>query len=172
MTKEIQLPESLDAETAADVLRDYARHEEPTINETETLDALRQEIEEFKAAFAAILAEESPQSAETLARQDADALTEPFRDDEGAIDVDTLRQTPQTGAGGGTDTGGGTGGGDPAGFDPDALSLEDRDRLQLMRRKHKSFKKRGVDKSVDALESEMTDIAGVDDMDDIDWEVL
>lgn len=170
MTKEIQLPEGLDAEEAADVLRAYARHEEPTINETETLETLRSEIEEFKEAFAAVLSEQSPQSAETLARQDADALTEPFRDDEGDIDVDTLRQDPQTGSGGGgADNDGGDGG---DGFDPDALSLEDRDKLQLLRRKHKSFAKRGVDKTVDSLEAEMAEVAGVDEMDEIDWEVL
>lgn len=168
---EIRLPEGLDVETATDVLREFARVDgEPTIVSESTLDSLREEINEAKEAFAAVLAEESPQSADTLARQDMDALTEPFRDEEtGDIDVDTLRQTPETG-----DTGADAGdGGDADGSTSiDALSLDDRQELQRLKKKRNAFEKRGIDTRVDALEAEMAALAGVDDASEIDWEDL
>jgi len=173
---QIRLPEGLDADTAADVLREYARTDDAQIVDHDTLSKLREEITEAKEAFAAVIAEQSPQSADTLARQDMDALTEPFRDDEGAIDVDTLQQTPETQSGGtGTGTGSGHGDGDGdggSGFNADSLSLSDEKRLKRLGKKRKSFEKRGIDSRVDALEAEMCDIAGTDDYDVLEREVL
>lgn len=94
----IELPEGMDVGTARDVLREFGTTEDAQVVSEDTLESLRDEISEAKEAFAALLAEESPQSAETLSRQDMDALTEPFRDEEGEIDVDTLQQTSETGA--------------------------------------------------------------------------
>lgn len=167
--KEIQLPDGLDAETAADVLRRYAATDDAQIVDNDTLSQLRAEIAEAKEAFAAVIAEQSPQSAETLARQDMDALTEPFRDDDGAIDVDTLQQRPET-QNGGTTTGTGTDA--PEGFNVEALSLSDRRDLETLRMKRNTFRNRGIDSRADALESEMKDLAGVEDVDDIEWEAL
>lgn len=166
--KEIHLPAGLDPDTAADVLQEYARYDEPTMNEADTLEALRDEVAEAKEAFAAVLAEQSPQSADTLSRQDMDALTEPFRDDEGAIDVDTLQQQPETQSTTGTDSDDG----DTEGFQPDALSLSDREELRRLKMKRTSFANRGMGGRVDTLNAEIRDLAGVDDADDIDWEAL
>lgn len=165
----LRLPEGLDAETAADVLREYARTDDAQIIDQDTLERLQQEVSEAKEAFAAVIAEQSPQSADTLARQDMDALTEPFRDDDGAIDVDTLQQTPETQSGGSKASDAGTG---TDGFNPEALSLSERETLQRNRMKHTTFTNRGMDKRAGQIEAEMEALAGVDDIDDIDWEVL
>jgi hypothetical protein len=165
-----------DPSEAIDVLRDYHSREEPTIIDSDTLETLRDEVAEAKEAFAAVIAEQSPQSADALARQDMAGLTEPFRDDDGDIDVDTLQQTPETQSGGGDPTpdneggDGGTGGSD--GFDPDALSLSEREELQRLHKKRSSFEKRGVDSRVDATEAQMADIADVEDYDEIEMEAL
>lgn len=159
----IRLPEGLDAETAADVLREYAGTDEAQIVSDDTLSSLREEITEAQAAFAAVLAEESPQSADTLARQDMDALTEPFRDDDGDIDVDTLRQEPQTGDTGGS---GGDGGGD-APVDVDSLSRSEADEIRKLRQKVTTFESRGMSGRVDALQAEIADTLDADDYEDV-----
>jgi hypothetical protein len=165
---EIKLPEGLDVETARDVLREFARTEEAQIVAEETLQSLREEISEAKEAFAAVLAEESPQSAETLARQDIDALTEPFRDDEGEIDVDTLRQEPETG-----DADGGDGGdGEADDFDPDALGLSTREELETLAQKRTKFQNMGIEGHVEDIEAEMVDLAGAPDYETLETEVL
>lgn len=166
---EIRLPDGLDIETATDVLREFASTDDATIVSSDELDALQAEISEAKDAFAAVLSEQSPQSEDTLARQDMDALTEPFRDDDGAIDVDTLRQEPETQSGGGADPSDD----DPADADGVELdSLEQRDELNTLRRKRNSFDKRGVGPAVERIESEMCEIAGVDEYDTLAAEVF
>jgi hypothetical protein len=164
---EIRLPEGLDVETATDVLREFARTDEAQIVSGDELDALKAEITEAKEAFAAVLAEESPQSADTLARQDMDALTEPFRDDDGAIDVDTLRQDPQTG-----DPDGATDGGDGGGFDPEAITLSQKQELETLSRKRTVMANRGMDKRASEIAQEMVDLVGADDYDTLEAEVL
>lgn len=165
---EIKLPEGLDVDTARDVLREFARTEEAQIVAEETLDALREEISEAKEAFAAVLAEESPQSAETLARQNMVALTEPYRDDKGEIDPDTLRQEPETG-----DADGGDGGdGDADGFDPDALGLSTREELETLSQKRTKFQNMGIEGRVEDIEAEMADLAGAPDYETLETEVL
>lgn len=166
--KEIELPNGLDVDTATEVLQEYGSTDDAQIVKSETLDSLKAEIKEAKEAFAAVLEQESPQSAETLARQDMDALTEPFRDEEGEIDVDTLRQVPETGDVD-TDT--------PEepeveGFDIDSLSRDDIEKLDLLAQKRKAFDNRGVPSRVDSLEAEMAEVAGVEDFEDIELEAL
>lgn len=164
----VQLPEGMTADDARDVLREYARTDDAQITDNDTLAALREEVKEAKEAFAAVLAEESPQSADTLARQDMDALTEPFRDDEGDINVDTLRQEPETKSGAG-----GSGGDDPSDDpDPDTLSLDDKEELQRLDRKRRTFRSRGIDGRADTLEAEMCELAGIKDFDTLETEVL
>jgi hypothetical protein len=156
-----------DPSEAIDVLRDYDSREEPTIIDSDALEDLRDEVAEAKEAFAAVIAEQSPQSVDALARQDMAGLTEPFRDDDGDIDIDTLQQTPETQEPGAPDD---EGGGD--GFDPDALSLSEREELQRLHTKRSSFEKRGVDSRVDATEAQMADIADVEDYGEIELEAL
>ena len=158
-----------DPSEAIDVLRDYHSREEPTIIDSDTLEDLRDEVAEAKEAFAAVIAEQSPQSADALARQDMAGLTEPFRDDDGDIDVDTLQQTPETQEPGAPDD---EGGDDDTGFDPDALSLSEREELQRLARKRTTFANRGMDGRADTLAREMADLAGVDDHDEIELEAL
>lgn len=159
--KEIKLPDGLDADTAFDVLRDYATTDDAQIIPSGRLDALESEITEAKEAFAAILAEESPQSADTLSRQDMDALTEPFRDEEsGDIDVDTLRQTPETGTVSDKNE-------ENDGFSVDSLGLSDKQELETLNKKRKAFDSRGIDSRVDALEAEMAELAGADEFEEI-----
>jgi hypothetical protein len=157
-----------DPSEAIDVLRDYHSREEPTIIDTDTLDDLRDEVAEAKEAFAAVIAEESPQSADALARQDMAGLTEPFRDDDGDIDVDTLQQTPETQEPDAPDDEGG----DDDGFDPDALSLSEREELQRLASKRTTFANRGMDGRADTLAREMADLADVEDYDEIELEAL
>jgi len=163
----IRLPEGLDVETATDILREFGQTDDAQIVAEDTLSDLRDEIKEAKEAFAAVLAEESPQGADTLARQDMDALTEPFRDDEGEIDVDTLRQEPQTGDAGGD---GGDSGAD--GFDPDALSLSTREELEPLSQKRTKFQNMGIESRVDEIEAEMVDLADAPDYETLKTEVL
>jgi hypothetical protein len=164
----IRLPEGLDVETATDILREFGQTDDAQIVSSGRLDALKDEIAEAKEAFAAVLAEESPQSADTLARQDMDALTEPFRDDEGDIDVDTLQQNPQTG-----DAGNGDGGdGEADGFDPDALDLSIREELETLSQKRTKFENMGIEGRVEDIEAEMADLAGAPDYETLETEVL
>lgn len=169
--KEIRLPEGLDVETATDVLREYARTDGAQITNTETLESLREEIAEAKEAFAAVLAEESPQSADTLARQEMDALTEPYRNDDGDIDVDTLRQEPETGEVDGDGSGDGGEGGDSAGG-VETLSLSDREEVQRLAHKRGVFESRDMAGRADTLESEICNLVGVDEFDEINLEAL
>lgn len=167
--KEFRLPEGLDVETATDVLREFATTGEAQIVSSDRLDALQNEIAEAKEAFAAVLAEESPQSADALARQDMDALTEPYRDDDGDIDVDTLRQVPETGDTGGD---GGDGSGDGDGFDAGSIDFETRDRLDTLAKKRSSFESRDMDGRVADIEAEMVDVSDAPDFDTLQEEVL
>lgn len=161
---EIRLPEGLDVETATDVLREFATTDGAQIVSSDRLDALEEEITEATEAFAAVLAEESPQSADTLARQDMDALTEPFRDDDGDIDVDTLRQDPQTGDG----SGGGGGTADDTGFDPDAVGLATKEELETLERKRSAMASRDMDERAGEIEQEMLDLVGAGEDTDVD----
>jgi len=170
--KEIRLPEGLDVDTATDVLREYATTDDAQIINEDTLADLREEIAEAKEAFAAVLAEDSPQSADTLARQDMDALTEPFRDDEGDIDVDTLRQEPETGDAGGGDGSGGGDGGDDGGFDADSVGFGTRNELETLARKRTTFESRDMDGRVAEIEAEMVELSGAPDFDTLQKEVL
>jgi len=170
--KEIRLPEGLDVETATDVLREFATTDEAQIVSSDRLDALQNEIAEAKEAFAAVLAEESPQSADALARQDMDALTEPYRDDDGDIDVDTLRQVPETGDTGGDGGDGGSGGDGGDGFNADGVGFEVRDELDTLAKKRSSFQNRGMDGRVADIEAEMVDLSDAPDFDTLQEEVL
>lgn len=163
-----KLPDGLDAETAKDVLRQFSSTEEAQVISKNRLDSLESEIKEAKEAFAAVLSEDSPQSADTLARQDMDALTEPFRDEDGDIDVDTLRQEPQTG-----DVGGSDGSDDgSSGFDADNIGLGTKEELDTLDRKRTAFKNRGMENRAEEIEQEMMDITGADSIDTLEKEVL
>ena len=166
---QITLPDGLDVETATDVLREFARTDDAQIIENETLENLRAEIKDAKEAFAAVLAEESPQSADTLARQDMDALTEPFRDDDGSIDVDTLRQTPETGDVAPSD------GGNETPEDEvslDSLSLDERQQIRdVDLPKIQSFEQRGMAARVDALKQGVAEKVGAESYEDIETEL-
>jgi len=167
MPEEINLPEDMTADEARDVLREYGSTDDAQIINEDTLSTLREEISEAKEAFAAVLSEESPQSADTLSRQDMDALTEPFRDDEGDIDVDTLRQEPET------QTTGGNGGSDNSGeFNANELSKGEYDTLNRLQNKRTTFKNRGMDKRASDIEAEMQELAGVDEIDTLEREVF
>lgn len=161
---EIRLPDGLDAEEAADVLREFGSTDDAQIVSGSRLDSLETQISEAKEAFATVLAEESPQSADTLSRQDMDALTEPYRNDDGDIDVDTLRQTPQTG-----DVGGDEGG---DGFDPNGISLNDRDELDTLEKKRSVMASRGMENRAGEIESEMADLVGAPDYETLAAEVF
>lgn len=163
----LRLPDGLDLETAESVLREYAQTDDAQIVSEGTVDALETEVQEFKAVFAELLAEESPQSADTLARQDAEALTEPYRNDDGDIEVDTLRQTPETG-----DPDDPDGGSDPSDPDLDALSgTEQRRIVEVLQPKRRSFRQRGMDESADAIETEILELTGYDEYDDVEPEL-
>lgn len=163
---EIKLPEGMEADEAADVLREYGAAEDAQIVETTKLDSLKGEIEEFKQVFAELLAEESPQSAETLADQSAKALTEPYRDEEGDLEVETLRQEPETGEVDSKEDK------EPDGFDVSALSRDEIEEIETLERKKGVFAERGIDGRIDSLKAEMADIAGVDEYEDIEMEEL
>lgn len=107
------------------------------------------------------LTEESPQSAETLARQPMEALIRPFTDTTETSPVDTLHQTPETG-----DVDGGVSSG--SGFDLDSLSHSMVKELETLHKKRRAFEARGMEKRVVELEEEMADIAGVDGYEQID----
>lgn len=167
--KEIRLPDGLDVETATDVLREFSRIDgDAQIVNSDTLSGLKDEINAAKEAFAAVLAEESPQSADTLARQDMDALTEPFRDEEGEIDVDTLRQNPETGSGNGAGEGGEPG----DEFNPEQITRSDMDNLDTLRKKHTAFTNRGMEKRASEIEAEMVDTVNAPDFDTLQEEVF
>lgn len=173
MPKEIQLPESLDAEQAADVLRAYAQMEEPEMVESETLSTLTSENDELKSVFAGILAEQSPLSEDALAENSVASLTEPFRNDDGEIEPDTLAQTPESQAGGGSPADGGDSGADGgSGWSGENMTLSQNETLQQLKRKRTSFQNRGIEGRVDALEQEMVEVSGAPDFETLDKEVL
>jgi hypothetical protein len=162
--REIQLPDGLSADDAAALIDAAASVDDPKIVSADALEGA-------KEAFADVLAQQSPLSAESLAGQSLDALAAPFREvGSGMPDAtaDTMTQTPETQSGGvGDAAGDGT-----SDFDPDVLSLSDREELRRLKRKATSFRARGVDKRADTLEAEMADIADVDDAGKIEWEQL
>lgn len=165
---EIHLPEGMTTDEAKRVIQEYHDTEDPEIINQEMVSALREEITEAKEAFAAALAEESPQSADTLARQDMAALTEPITGGGGAVNVDTLRQVSETKNPDSFDDVGGS-----SRFDPDALSLSAREKItEVLAPKRQSFKNRGIEGRVEELEDEIATLAGVDDYEDVDLEAL
>lgn len=157
-----------DPEGAIDVLAEYERREEPRIVEQSEWETLEAETAEARTAFAAILADDSPMSADALAESSMDALTEPFRDDDGNLQVDTLRQEPETGEPDApTDDGD-----DPD--DPmsvDSLSLDERDSLQQKRQKITAFENRGMPGRADTLRAEIAEMFGADEYDDVEPEL-
>lgn len=164
MTKhEIILPEGMAVDEAAEILREYGSTENPAIASGKRIESLREQIAEVKELFAAALAEESPQSADALARQDMDVLVEPFVDstDRGTVAVDTHVQTPETGA-----VDGPLGG--SVEVDLDTISLDEREQIQRLAHKRSTFESRGMDARVDALEGEICAIVGADDYDEIE----
>lgn len=165
----IELPEGLDVDAARDVLREFGQADDAQIINQSKLDSLESEIDEFKSVFAELLSEESPQSAETLSEQSAKALTEPYRDDEGSIEVDTLRQEPESGE---VDTTEGTEGSDSTDISVDNLSLDDKEKIQtVLMPKRTSFKSRGMDSRVDALETQIADTFGAESYEEVEPEL-
>lgn len=174
MSNELKLPDGIDLETARSVLQDYAQTDDAKIVSEGTVDALQDEIDEFKQVFAEVLSEDSPQSAETLAKQDAEGLTEPFRDAEGEIEVDTLRQSPETGDPDGGDGDGNDGGNGGNGNEPnlDALSGSQQRRItERLLPKRSSYKQRGMEKSVEKIETEILEMTGGEDFEDVEGEL-
>lgn len=167
---QIRLPEGLDVETATDVLREFAKTDNAQIinqeENADTLQSLRDELQEFKDVFAELLAEESPQSAETLSQQSAEALTEPYRDDEGDIEVDTLRQTPETGD---VDSGGDDGSGSDGVEGEVKLDQIDRstaETIETLETKRATFESRGM--STERFEEQIADVLGAESYEDIE----
>lgn len=158
---EITVPEGMTAEEAADVIREYGSTDNPRIVSLGGVESLRENIDEVKEIFAEILAEESPQSADTLAKQDMAALVEPFTDSVGTSTVDTLHQTPETGDVDGSPS-------QTGGADIDSLSHSTVKELETLDRKRRTFESRGIESRVGELEEEMTDLAGVDSYEQIE----
>ena len=164
---QLRLPDGMDLEAAESVLREYANEEDAQIVSSGAIDSLESEVNEFKQVFAELLSEQSPQSADTLARQDAEALTEPYRNDDGDIEVDTLRQTPETG-----DPDDPTDSDDPDAPDIDALSGSEQRRIvEVLQPKRRSFQNRGMDNSAEKIESEILELTGFDDYDEVEPEL-
>lgn len=177
---EITLPDGLTVDTATDVLREYAQHDDASIIPSNQLDTLRDELQEAKQIFAEVLEEEgSPLSADVLAKSDMEDLTEPFRDEEsGEIDIDTLRQTPETGDTKNTQNGntqtntGGNGTGGSTGVDLDTLDASTRQEIRdIDLVKIESFENRGMSGRVDTLKAEVAEKVGADSFDDIEAEL-
>lgn len=166
-----------DPSEAIDVLQDYYSREEPDIydasNQTtiepDALKSLKNSVTQAKEAFAALLADDSPLSADALARSDMDALTEPFRDEDGDIDVDTLRQTPSVGDPDGDDDS--DGGADDGPIDLDTLGRSDANEIRQLRRKRDTFRNRNMDGRADALEADIADMLEADSFEDVADEV-
>jgi len=179
--KEIRLPDGLTTDEAVDVLQRYASTENATIvdgdtaetldtleglESFDTLDSVVEELKEAKEAFASLLESESPQSADTLSEMPMDALTEPFRDDEGdGIQIDTLGQSAET-------SGAGAGGNDGDDFDAREAKLNHKSELETLQRKARTFENRGMDERAEELRDEAVDIADAPDYDTLEKEVL
>lgn len=164
----ITLPDGLDVETATDVLREYANVDEAQIVATDTLESLRNELDEFKSIFAEVAAEDSPHSADVLADLDAEALTEPFRTEDGDVDLDTLWQEPETGDVSG-DSGGG---GDGDGMDLDSLSPSTLNEIrETTIPKINSYEQRGMEQSVERLKTGVLEQTGGEDFDAVKAEL-
>jgi coenzyme F420-reducing hydrogenase alpha subunit len=156
----IHLPEGMTAEEAKEILQEYGATENPTVVSGERIASLQDHVEEAKTIFAELLAEDSPQSPEALARQDMAALAEPFVEAVDRPAVDTLHQDPQTGDGSGAGT--------SRGVDLHSLSLDERTRIkEVLLPKRRTFRARGVDGGAERIEQDICELVGADSFDDV-----
>jgi hypothetical protein len=162
----IHLPEGMSVEEAKEILQEYGNTEAPTVVSGERIEALRDRVDEAKTIFAELLAEESPQSAETLARQDMCALSKPFVEAADRPTVDTLRQEPQTQAVPLTTSR------NASGADLDSLSLDERRQIkEVLLPKRRAFQTRGVDGGVERIERDICELVGADSFDEAEAEL-
>jgi hypothetical protein len=149
-----------DVEGATDVLRSYAAAEQPEIVESDTLSEKEDTIEELASVFRDALSERTGLSEDTVNAMPVDALCNEFRNDEGEIEPETLNQSPETGTVENDE--------EPS---VDALSKDDKEEVQDLLRRADLLEQRTPDHA-DTLRSQAADLAGVDDPDEIELEVM
>lgn len=159
MVVEAEVPERLTEleETTnehEDLLSEADGIEDPVVQEADEAEALS----EFRSFFKEALAEQKDVDPEML-KNDVEALTSEFRDDEGDLDIEALTQSPETGSG-------------PAdGDDRLDLSDEEREEIEAMQRRIEHWE--GNNETIVQAEKEaLTELVGADSFDDIDLEAL
>lgn len=148
----------------AEALQEYdalldaaAETDDPEVVDNSEIEALA----EFREVFKQLRAERDGVEPEAL-RDDPEVLTEPFRNDDGDLDVsdlEALGQAPETG-------------GDPDDVDTvGSLDDDDREEIESLAARAETFD--GVDADhAEALRSDAAEIAGVDDFETVETEVL
>lgn len=149
-----------DPAEAVETLRDYQRHEEPTIREQDDVEALREDLDDAKQVFAEALADKTGMQAETLASLDWSALRGEFENDDGDLDAETLFQQPE----GGTAEADGT--------EDTGLDDEGRERIQEIDKKLELLGSALPRSRKDELKAEACGLADVEDYSDVEAEVL
>jgi len=162
--KEIELPEGLNADKAFDVLQEYDETEDAQIVSTDTLETKDETIDEFAGVFRDVLSEMKDLREETVNAMSIDALASEFRDEEGDIDIDTLAQFPESQSGGSEN--------EDEGFDADTLSRDTVNEIEEVKSKMDSLEKRGIEGRTDTLKADIVDLAGAEDYEEVEKEVL
>lgn len=158
--KQLELPEGMTVNEAADVLGEYHTTDEAQIVSADTLNDLEETVDELAEVFRAALEERTALSSDTISAMPVDALANEFRNDEGEIEPEVLAQNPESGS---VET--------PDDPDSDTLSASEKEEIEQKLEKAEKMDDR-TPEYADTLRSEAAEIAGVDSAEDIELEVL
>lgn len=134
-----------------DVIAEAADLDEPEVVDAEQAEAMRERVAIVEEMMAEALTEQKGLREATVEAMSFDAMAAEFQTDEGDLDVEALTQSPETGSGPST----GSGGNGP--------TDEDIERIETIDQKLSVMRHSLPDERVEALQQEATDLAGADD---------
>lgn len=147
----ITLPDSLDIETASEVLGEYAQTEDAQIIPGDTIESLRNEVEELSSVFREALQENKELSEAAVNDLSVEALTAEFRDEDGDIQVEALAQRPETKSNGSRES-----------LSPEAEELVEQygdgdpeEATEALQERYQNFKNMGWDSKADQAKDEL-----------------
>lgn len=139
----------------AELLSDAQNTDDPVILAESEHDGLTGKVESVRGAMEEALAERTDLKESTIEALEFDALCAEFENEDGELDAEALVQTPETGD---TD--------DPEDEPNEALSGDDKDRIEQIDTKLSQLSHSLPDSRVDALREEACELAGEDEYDD------
>jgi len=136
-----------------ELIDEAAAVDDPEVMDAEQAEAMRERVDIVEEMMAEALTEQKGLREATVEAMSFEAMASEFETDEGDLDVEALTQSPETGSGPTSTSGGGS----------DGPTDEDRDRIKEIDDKLSTVGGALPDERVEALREEAADLADADD---------